>query len=76
MNKDRREKIKIISQKLLEIKKELDSVQRDEEFAFDSMPEGLQSSDRGVESEDAIDAMDNALSNIDDAIDHLQDVLL
>ena len=76
MNKERRTKIHSIIQSLKEIKNDLYKVQQDEEMAFDSMPEGLQSSDRGMESEDAIDAMDSAISNIDDAIDHLDEVLL
>ncbi len=75
MNNKRRGEIKILKEQIIVIKKQLESIQNDEQFAFDSLPEGLQQSQRGEESEEAIDLMDNALDKLDDAISELEDIL-
>lgn len=75
MNKERRKKIKNIIHELEFISSELTSVKDDEEFAFDSMPEGLQSSMRGEESEEAIEFMDKAIEQIDQALENLEDII-
>lgn len=71
MNKERRNKIAKIIQEIERIKDGLQSVLNDEEFAFDNMPENLQSSMRGEESEEAIENMNEAVDALGEAMDRL-----
>lgn len=75
MNNNRRKEIKRISAALTELYNELEKVKDDEEFAFDSMPEGLQYSMRGEESQDAISSLDEASQYLSDAIDSLEEIV-
>ena len=50
------------------IKSDIESVLMDEEFAFESMPEGLQYSMRGEASQEAQDNMNEAIDAIDEFI--------
>ena len=68
MNKIRRQKLAKWLQDLEEIKVELEEILSDEEYSYNSMPEGLQYSIRGRESEDAIDQMNDAVESIADAV--------
>ena len=96
MNNVRRKKIFKLKQELEQLKNnysydnlsrciEVLSVIRDEEeYAFDSMPEGLQYSSRGMDSESAIDSLNNAIEQleeinqievyIEEAIDYLDEI--
>lgn len=74
MNRERRNKITSIMQKLDKIKDELQDVLSDEEFAFDNMPENLQGSIRGEESEEAISSMEEAIENIEEAQSILENI--
>lgn len=74
MNKVRRTKIKAIITKLEEVENNLSTVKADEEWAFDCMPEGLQSSLRGEQSEEAVENMDEAIDKINEAIDFLSEI--
>ena len=74
MNRERRKKIKNISLLLEEIQNKTESIKDDEEYAFDNMPEGIQSSMRGDESQEAIELLDVALEKIEEAIALLQEV--
>ena len=55
------------------IKSDIESVLMDEEFAFESMPEGLQYSMRGEASQEAQDNMNEAIDLIDEFISDYQD---
>jgi hypothetical protein len=74
MNKERRNKIAKIIQEIERIKDGLQSVLNDEEFAFDNMPENLQSSMRGEESEEAIDIMNEVVDALAEAMDRLCEI--
>lgn len=74
MNKERRNKIAKIISDIENIKSNLQNVLNDEEFAFDNMPENLQSSMRGEESEEAIECMNEAIDALDEAIDQLNEI--
>lgn len=74
MNRERRKQISIITSELQSLINSLDVVKQDEEFAFDSMPEGLQCSERGEKSEEAIQLMDDALEQLDRAYEYLSDI--
>ena len=75
MNKERRKKISEIISSLNEIYRRLESVKNDEEYAFDSMPEGLQYSMRGEESQEAIDSLDQSIDHIEEAISALEEII-
>lgn len=49
-------------------------IQSDEQYAYNSIPENLQGSDRGMRMDDAIMEMDDAQSGLDDVIHCLEDV--
>lgn len=55
------------------IKSDIESVLMDEEFAFESMPEGLQYSMRGEASQEAQDNMNEAIDFIDEFISDYED---
>ena len=74
MNKERRTKISKIINDIENIKTNLQDVLSDEEFAFDNMPENLQSSMRGEESEEAIECMNEAIDALDEALSQLNDI--
>lgn len=74
MNKERRIKIIKIIQDIENIKSDLQDVLNDEEFAFDNMPENLQSSMRGEESEEAIENMSEAVVALEEALDRLCEI--
>ena len=74
MNKERRVKISKIINDIENIKSNLQDVLSDEEFAFDNMPENLQSSMRGEESEEAIECMNEAIDALDEALSQLSDI--
>ena len=82
MNKQIREKIKILKGKLdftktelKQLSSDLSSILNEEQDAFDNMPEGLQSSYRGMCSEDAIDNMEEANDKLDEVIELLNDIV-
>ena len=71
MNRDRRNKIKNIIDRLEDIKDILQEVLNDEVAAYDSMPEGLQCGIRGEMSEEAQESMESAIENLDEALEEL-----
>ena len=74
MNKERRNKIKKIIQEIERIKNNLQTILQDEEFAFDNMPENLQSSMRGEETEEAIECISEAVDNLEETVDKLSEI--
>lgn len=74
MNKQRRKEIKIIIEQLSELQTKLELINDEEQFAYDSLSEGLQSTLRGMESEEAIDILDEATEGIDDIIKSLTSI--
>lgn len=76
MNKDRRSRLNGVCITLEETLQRIGNILSEEEFAFDSMPEGLQGSERGEESEESIQLMDDAVEHIEEAISSLQSIFL
>ena len=81
MNKERRSQIKksnkrldLIIDLLTTYKSELESIQMDEEFAFDNLPESFQNGIRGDEMQDAIDEIEDAIDEIDDIMKKIEDI--
>lgn len=81
MNNERRGQIKknnkrvdLIVDLLTTYKSELESIQMDEEFAFDNLPEGFQNGIRGDEMQDAIDEIEEAVDAIDKMIGEITEI--
>lgn len=74
MNKQRRNAIDKLKCKLEDIFNELEAIAEEEREAFDSMPEGLQSSERGQKSDEAAGGLENAACELQAVIDALDDV--
>lgn len=68
MNKTRRKQLEECVNRIEAAKGDIENILAEEQWAFDSMPEGLQASMRGIESEEAIGNMEDAISSLDDAI--------
>ena len=71
MNNKRRSEIKAIALQLEELRDKVEDLQREEQDAFDAMPESLQGGDRGDTSQAAADMLGEAYSSIDEAINQL-----
>lgn len=74
MNNERRREIKKVIKRINELKTDIDMILMDEQFAYDNMPEGLQSSDRGQNCEDSIDVLERAMEGLDDVVDTLGEI--
>ena len=75
MNKARRKQLEECVNKIEEVKGDIENILSDEQWAFDSMPEGLQASMRGIASEDAIGNMEDAIDSLDDAISSIGNII-
>jgi len=75
MNKQRREQIKKVAQKLDEIKDELNMIYGDEQDYYDNMPENLQGSERGMAAEEAIETLEEAVNSIDEVMETLNYII-
>lgn len=73
MNNARRKAITKISDKLDQLREELDALMQEEQEYYDVMPEAFQDGEKGERSQEAIDNMDYALSSIQEAVDYLNE---
>lgn len=72
MNKERREELLEVVDLLEDAANRLNEIRDDEQDAFDSMPDGLQTSVRGDAMQEAIDKMDefgDAILNLQNSIE-------
>lgn len=74
MNKARRRQICEVIKNIEAIQNILDNILNDELDAYDSMPEGLQSSENGIISEDAQASLECAIDTLEEAIMSLEEV--
>ena len=72
MNKERKKRFQDVIALLEEAKDELVDIQSEEIDAFDSLPEGLQISDRGDKMQECIDFIDDAMGKIDNVICYIE----
>lgn len=75
MNNERRKQLRELIKKVEILKGELERIESDEEFAYDNMPENLQSTLNGTNSEEAIEKMNEAIEYIDDAIGCIEEII-
>jgi DNA repair exonuclease SbcCD ATPase subunit len=72
MNKQRRNAINEIYERIAELRDMLEQIKDEEDDYRDNMPENLQCSERYQISEDASDNLDSALDTLDDALDYIE----
>lgn len=66
MNAQRRKEIAAVLNELADLRSRIETVQSEEQDAFDNMPEGLQHSERGEKAEQACSALDDAITAFDE----------
>ena len=75
MNKCRRKEIKIIIDRLHEVREDLEPI-RDEETEYrDGIPENLQTSEKYERADEAVCALDNAVDSFDEIISYLESAM-
>lgn len=73
MNKNRRNAISDIYDKLIDIQSNLECIRDEEQEAFDNLPESIQCSERGERMEEYISSLDEALDYVGYAVDSLDE---
>lgn len=75
MNKLRRKSLQVLSEKLDELKSELEDIQQQEEEYRDNIPENLQGSDRYDKADSACSDLFDAVSSIEEALDSIESAI-
>ncbi len=75
MNKQRRNRLQKVIDKLEELKEEVSSICEEEQEAYDNMPEGFKDAERGQQIYENISTLEDQESNFDDLIGYLQEVI-
>ena len=75
MNKQRRNRLQKVIDKLEELSEELHDICSEEEDAYDNMPEGLQEAERGQLMYENIDEMSDMECEMDDWVNRLQEIV-
>ena len=65
MNKDRRERLRDVQSQIDEAVSSIYDIQDEEQNAFDSMPEGLQGTERGEHMLNAISEMEEIVGDLE-----------
>ena len=74
MNRERRNRISDIMERLDAIQTELEEIRDEEQEAFDNMPESIQGSERGENMETGIDTMSECIDNLLTVVEQLEGV--
>lgn len=73
MNAARRKAIDKLYMQLEDLKAAIESLQEEEQEAFDNLPESLQDTERGEAMQEAVDNLEAAASSIEEAMDSLSE---
>lgn len=74
MNQERRQKITGIKETISGLQSSLDTLQNEEQEAYDILLETLQTSAKGDDMIAAIDSLDSASSGLQDVLDFLEGI--
>lgn len=74
MNKERKQHIEAVINRIGELQAELEGIRDEEQNAYDNMPESIQESERGEKMWHNIDDLEHAFSALVDAEEYLYDV--
>lgn len=66
MNKQRRKELADILNELAGLRSRLESVQSDEQDAYDNMPESFQEGERGERAQEVLSLLDDAVTAFDE----------
>ena len=75
MNKERRQKISKIIERLEDIAAELEALADEERDAFDNLPESIQYSERGEAMEAAADDLEEVSGEVTDLSERLEEII-
>ena len=75
MNKARRKMLQDIIDELDAQREQIEAVQKEEQEAYDNLPESIQDSERGEAMSGNVDDLESAASDLEDIISNLQDIL-
>ena len=75
MNKERRKTLHGIIDELESQKENIETLQEEEQEAYDNLPESIQASDRGDAMCENADDLSDAADSLDDIISALQEIL-
>ena len=75
MNKDRRKQIDEVHGQIQDLIATVEGIQSEEQNAFDSMPEGLQESERGQAASEALDDLTEACDHLNSALGSLDSAM-
>lgn len=75
MNRERRNRLMKVIEKLQDLRDEIEWLQMEEQEAFDNLPESLQDSERGEQMYENADNLEDAYSDLDDVVSDLIDIL-
>lgn len=73
MNNQRRKEIEAVLNELADLRSRIETIQSEEQDAYDNMPEGLKQSERGTKAEEACSRLEDALTAFDDLESALND---
>lgn len=73
MNNQRRKEIEAVLNELADLRSRIETIQSEEQDAYDNMPEGLRASERGEKAEAACSNLDNAICAFDEIESALND---
>ena len=72
MNKQRRKEISCVVKGIQSV---IEDILKEEEYAYDNIPVGLQNSMIGMDSEEAQEGLSSAIESLEDAIMYLEDII-
>ncbi|NCG50570.1 hypothetical protein [Serratia fonticola] len=76
MNADRRKRLSDLFVEIEIIKGKVEDVRDEEQDAFDSMPDGLQQSERGQKLEMAISCIEEIIDGLEQACDQINEAII
>lgn len=75
MNKQRRNKLRDISDRLGSIMEEIEMVKDEEQDAYDNLPDGIRESDKGDQLADNVGELEDVINTLDsDVIDKIETI--
>ena len=75
MNKERRKLVKSAYDLMEKAKANIEEALDEEQVCYDSLPEGIQCSDRGSEMEENIEQLQECSDYLDEAMDALDNII-
>lgn len=66
MNNQRRKEIQAVLNELADLRSRIETIQSDEQDAYDNLPEGIKCSERGEKAEQACSYLDDAVTAFDE----------